>query len=104
MLRAYEDASAIFLSGDRHVAGFYERDIGLMTPLLGFTSSSLNNPIPFPNRYGTLAERGPHRLGDLYGEANFGSLDIDWKAGVVELSLHDASGVVVPTLRRNLSP
>ncbi|EED33300.1 phosphodiesterase/alkaline phosphatase D [gamma proteobacterium NOR5-3] len=94
LLRTYDDAPVLLLSGDRHVAGFYERDIGLQRPLLEFTSSSLNNPISFPNRHNTLSEQGPYRLGDLYGESNFGSLDIDWKAGVVELSLHDASGAV----------
>lgn len=103
MLRDYDDAPVIVLSGDRHVAAFYERDIGLRAPLLEFTSSSLNNPISFPNRYSTLAEAGPHRLGDPYGDANFGSLSIDWKAGVVELVLHDASGAVVQRLLRNLS-
>lgn len=103
MLRAYDDAPVIVLSGDRHVAGFYERDIGLRTPLLEFTSSALNNPVSFPNRYKTLAEAGPYRLGELYGEANFGSLDIDWKAGVVELILHDTSGAVVRKLLHNLS-
>ncbi|WP_407349082.1 alkaline phosphatase D family protein [Congregibacter variabilis] len=103
MLRAYDDAPVIVLSGDRHVAGFYEREIGLRTPLVEFTSSSLNNPVSFPDRYATLAEEGPQRLGELYGDANFGSLQIDWKAGVVELLLHDASGAVVQRLLRNLS-
>ncbi|WP_439108150.1 alkaline phosphatase D family protein [Congregibacter sp.] len=103
LLRAHDTAPVVVLSGDRHVAGFYERDIGLMTPLVEFTSSALNNPISIPNRYNTLAEAGPYRLGDLYGEANFGSLDIDWKAGVLELKLHDASGRVERTLLRNLS-
>ena len=45
----------------------------------------------------------PDRLGDLYGEANFGSLGINWKAGDVELVLHDASGAAVQRLLRNLS-
>ncbi|WOJ95521.1 alkaline phosphatase D family protein [Congregibacter brevis] len=103
VLRANDTAPVLLLSGDRHVAGFYERDIGTNTSLVEFTSSALNNPISFPNRYKTLEEDGPYRLGDLYGEANFGSLDIDWKAGVVELSLHDASGQVVRTLLRTLS-
>ncbi|MFK8042928.1 alkaline phosphatase D family protein [Congregibacter sp.] len=103
VLRANDTAPVLLLSGDRHVAGFYERDIGTHTSLVEFTSSALNNPISLPNRYNALAEDGPYRLGELYGEANFGSLDIDWKAGVVELSLHDANGLVVRTLLRALS-
>lgn len=103
LLRLNDTAPVVLLSGDRHVAGFYERDVGLSTPLVEFTSSALNNPISFPNRYKTLAEDGPHRLGALFGEANFGSVAIDWKAGVVELNLHDAHGAVVRTLLRNLS-
>lgn len=103
LLRAKDTAPVVLLSGDRHVAGFYERDVGLSTPLLEFTSSALNNPIAFPNRYKTLAEDGPHRLGPLFGEANFGSVAIDWKAGVIELNLHDARGAVVRTVLRNLS-
>ncbi|MDP5052316.1 MAG: alkaline phosphatase family protein [Congregibacter sp.] len=101
-LRQHDQAPVIVLSGDRHVAGFYERDIGLSTPLLEFTSSALNNPIPFPYLSNTLAEAGPFRLGDLYGKANFGAIEIDWQAGVVELSLRDASGTVVRSLLRNL--
>jgi len=104
LLRVNDTAPILLLSGDRHVAGFYERDIGLSVPLTEFTSSALNTPISFPHRYNTLAEEGPYRLGDLFGEANFGSVDIDWKAGMIELKLHNAQGTTVKTLLRSLSP
>ncbi|EAQ96384.1 alkaline phosphatase D family protein [Congregibacter litoralis] len=102
LLRQYDTAPVLFLSGDRHVAGFYERDIGLLNPLTEFTSSALNNPISIPNRYNTLAEEGPYRKGELYGDANFGSLDIDWKAGIAELNLHGADGRIVRSLLKPL--
>jgi alkaline phosphatase D len=104
LLRENNTAPVVLLSGDRHVAGFYQRDIGLQEPLLEFTSSALNNTIPFPYRRNTLAESGPARLGDLYGEANFGSLTIDWAAKELTLTLHNANGEAERTLTRSLKP
>jgi alkaline phosphatase D len=102
LLKHAAAAPVIILSGDRHVAGFYEQDIGSSETLLEFTSSSLNNTISFPNRQRTLDEAGPRRLGALYGEANFGSLQFDWNTRVVQLSLHDAEGAIVRQLQRSL--
>jgi len=48
LLRANASAPTYVLSGDRHVAGFYEEDIGLDAPLLEFTSSPLNNTMSTP--------------------------------------------------------
>jgi alkaline phosphatase D len=95
LLREHDAVPTLLLSGDRHVAGFYRLDIGARAPLLEFTSSALNNTIPFPYRRATLAEAGPNRLGDLFGEANFGTLDIDWNSAQVALLLQDAAGAVV---------
>lgn len=98
LLRRYGDTPALLLSGDRHVAGFYEHDIGLGQPLLEFTSSALNNDIPMPYRRNTLAEPGPRRLGALYGDPNFGLLEIDWEREVVRLLLKDRDGGTVREL------
>lgn len=98
LLRQHDDVPVLLLSGDRHVAGFYERDIGLRAPLLEFTSSALNNTIGFPYRRLTMAEDGPSRLGELEGQANFGTLDIDWQAGAVELAIRDDRGAVLRSL------
>jgi alkaline phosphatase D len=103
-LRAADDSPLIILSGDRHVAGFYERDIGRRVPLLEFTSSALNNTIPFPYRSRTLAEAGPKRRGDLFGEANFGGLLIDWESRRLTLELRDADGMLVRSEVRDLNP
>jgi alkaline phosphatase D len=102
LLRAADAAPVLLLSGDRHVAGFYEQDIGRSEPLLEFTSSALNNTIPMQYRRNTLAEAGPNRLGDLYGEANFGGLVFDWQGGRLRLELRDADGTLVRRLERPL--
>jgi len=102
LLRAADGTPVLLLSGDRHVAGFYQQDIGLAEPLLEFTSSALNNTIPMRYRRHTLAEDGPNRLGDLYGEANFGGVVFDWQRGRVLLELRDADGTLVRSLERKL--
>lgn len=104
LLRAADETPIMLLSGDRHVAGFYERDIGRAEPLLEFTSSALNNTIPMKYRGNTLAEAGPNRLGDLYGEANFGGLVFDWQGRRLRLELRDADGTLVRSLERPLPP
>ena len=95
LIRANSDVPTYLLSGDRHVAGFYEEDIGLQAPLLEFTSSALNNTIPFPWRRSTLGEDCPKRLGSLYGESNFGTVDIDWELGRITFSLRSREGEVI---------
>ncbi|MEO1081414.1 MAG: alkaline phosphatase D family protein [Pseudomonadota bacterium] len=94
-LRAADRTPLLLLSGDRHVAGFYRLDIGRDRPLLEFTSSALNNPITMAHRNNTLAEAGPYRLGEMYGESNFGGLLIDWENGSVSLELLSADGELV---------
>ncbi len=102
LLRTHDHSTTIVLSGDRHVAGFYQYDAGLKEPLLEFTSSALNNTIGFPYRRLTLAEDGPRRLGGLYGEANFGAVAIDWAARRVALQLFDRDGTLVREEQRML--
>lgn len=102
LLREQDHSPTIVLSGDRHVAGFYEMDVGLHEPLLEFTSSALNNTIAFPYRRLTLGEEGIHRLGDLYGEANVGAVAIDWERRVVTLRLHGRDGAVIREEQRSL--
>jgi alkaline phosphatase D len=103
LLRSHDHAPTLLLSGDRHVSGFYELDIGTASPLLEFTASPLNNTIPEPYRASTLAEDGPNRLGELYGEANFGIIDIDWPRRMLAMSIRDSDGVTVRTLERAFS-
>ena len=42
--------------------------------------------------YAAAREAGPLRLGEIYGGENFGTLDIDWWAGRVTLSVRAVNG------------
>ena len=75
----------VFLSGDRHVGGLYHRP-GAPDGLYEITSSGLNMSYP------AAREAGPLRLGQVYGAANFGTIDIDWWAGRVTLSVRALNG------------
>jgi alkaline phosphatase D len=80
-------SGVILLSGDRHVGGLYRRPAGAGgSDLHEITSSGLNMSYP------AASEAGPLRLGALYGAANFGTIDIDWWAGEVTLSVRAANG------------
>jgi len=71
----------ILLSGDRHAGALYRLDEGVPYPLYEITSSGLNM------FYAAAREPGPLRLGAVYGRENFGTIDIDWWAGEVTLSV-----------------
>jgi alkaline phosphatase D len=75
----------IFLSGDRHVGGLYRR-AGAPYALYEITSSGLNM------FYAAAREAGPLRLGQVYGRENFGTIDIDWWAGRLTLSVRALNG------------
>lgn len=77
--------NVVFLSGDRHVGGLYHRP-GKPYGLYEITSSGLNMS------YAAAREPGPLRLGQVYGAPNFGTIDVDWWAGRVTLSVRAANG------------
>jgi alkaline phosphatase D len=79
----------IFLSGDRHIGGIYVETRGTPYPLYEMTSSGLTHSWESAN------ETARNRIGGLYGGKHFGSIDIDWPAGHVTLSLVDLAGAVV---------
>ena len=79
----------VFLSGDRHIGALYRETSGVPYPLLDGTASGINQVFP-GNR-----EAGPNRLGAVYGAANLGTIDIDWWAGTVAVSLRNEAGEVV---------
>ena len=87
----------IMLSGDRHSAALYRKDGVVDYPLYEATSSSLNLPgAIWRARSGdTYMEPDPNRLGDMFYEANYGVVDIDWAADRVTLSIRDENGVSV---------
>ena len=79
----------VFLSGDRHIGALYRESSGVPYPLLDATASGINQVFP-GNR-----EAGPNRLGAVYGAANFGTIDVDWWAGTVAVSLRNEAGEAV---------
>ena len=85
----------IFLSGDRHVGGLYRQGDRVPYPLYEITSSGLNMTYP------AVREAGPLRLGAVYGRENFGTIDVDWWAGEVALSVRALNGEPV---RRAMVP
>jgi alkaline phosphatase D len=76
----------ILLSGDRHVGGLYHEPAAAPYGLYEITSSGLNMTYP------AATEAGPLRLGAVYGAANFGTIDIDWWAAEVSLSIRAMHG------------
>ena len=82
------------LSGDRHSAALYRRDLGDGASLFELTSSSINLPASVwrAEREETRIEDGPYRLGTMIYEANYGVLDIDWDAGTLTASINGADG------------
>lgn len=86
--------NALFLSGDRHAAGFYKAEVkGLAKPLWDFTSSSLN--LSFGKGDNGEREPDPARTGGFWAIPNFGQIDIDWNAKKVRLSLRRDDGSLI---------
>jgi alkaline phosphatase D len=81
-------AGVIFLSGDRHVGALYRR-AGAPYDLYEITSSGINMT------FAANRDVGPRRLGAVYGAENFGTIDIDWWAGEVRLTVRSMNGAAV---------
>ena len=76
----------VFLSGDRHIGALYREASAMPYPFYEMTSSGITHP------WKNASEAGPNRLGELFTELHFGSIDIDWPARSVRLSLKDVAG------------
>lgn len=83
----------VFLSGDRHVGALYRQAGGTPYPLFEMTSSGMTHP------WREAAEAGPNRLGALFTDFHYGTVDIDWAAGALSLSLRDIGGKPQRTVR-----
>ncbi|MFM1813356.1 MAG: hypothetical protein RLZ98_51 [Pseudomonadota bacterium] len=79
----------LLLSGDRHRAAIYRNDRAAPYPLYEATSSSLNRAFANPK------ESGPYQLEPMYGETNFGMLEINWAAGTVSITIRGENGDIV---------
>jgi alkaline phosphatase D len=77
----------VLLSGDRHVGALYRQAAGAPYPLYEMTSSGMTHP------WRDAAEAGPNRIGDLFTELHYGTIDIDWEAASLSLRLRDVAGV-----------
>ena len=76
----------VFLSGDRHIGALYTETRATPYPLHEMTSSGITHT------WRTAAEAGPNRNGDLFTGLHYGTVDIDWSAAVLSLSIRDAGG------------
>ena len=83
----------ILLSGDRHVGALYQRRAGVPYALYEITASGINMS------HAANREPGPLRLGAVYGAPNFGTVDVDWWAGAVRLSVRGMNGEPVRQVR-----
>lgn len=89
LIRTTGAGNVILLSGDRHFGALYKQTEGVPYPLYEITSSGLTQVYPGVN------ETSPTRLGAPYGAVNFGTIDIDWWAGNLTLSLRSMNGEAV---------
>ena len=90
LIRTTQAENLIIVSGDRHAAEILrmpETNTGVKYPLHELVSSSLNAG------FGLGTEPNRFRLGERFGEVNYGTIEIDWGSGedaVVRLGLKNA--------------
>ena len=97
LIRDTRAGGVIFLSGDRHIGALYREASATPYPLYEMTSSGITHP------WKTASEAGPNRLGALFTDLHFGSVDIDWASRSVRLSLKDLGGAELRSQRIKLS-
>jgi alkaline phosphatase D len=86
----------VLLSGDRHFGAIYRSSDRVPYPLYEITSSGLTHS------FLSADERDEARVGPLYGGLNFGTVDIDWWAESVTLSVRSLNGEPVRQQRIDL--
>ena len=79
----------VIVSGDRHVGALYRLGEDVPYDLYEITASGLNMA------YARNRDIGPLRLGAVYGQDNFGTIDVDWRKGEVTLAVRDMEGLAV---------
>ncbi len=94
LLAAKKANNAILLTGDRHAGAFYKTTLpGGNAPLWEVTASSLN--FAFGKGDDRAREPDPARVGGFWGIPNFSTIDIDWAAKAVKISLRKDDGSVI---------
>lgn len=86
LIAAIGARGVVLVSGDRHIGALYRLSQGAPYPLYEITASGLNMA------YAHNKDIGPLRLGEVYGGDNFGTIEIDWRAGEVTLAIRDLAG------------
>jgi alkaline phosphatase D len=86
LVRRTQANGVVFLSGDRHIGAIYRESQGAPYPLYEITASGNTHP------WATAREAGPNRVTELFTELHFGSVEIDWAARALELSIKDIRG------------
>jgi alkaline phosphatase D len=76
----------VLLSGDRHIGAIYRETNRTPYPLYEITASGITHP------WASAKEAGPNRITELFTELHFGSIEVDWAARTVELSIKDIRG------------
>lgn len=92
LLTKTQAKNTILVSGDRHAAYLYKKDVEGLGSIHEMTTSSINSiyaKTPIPDEYDA------NQIGDGYAFANYGSIDVDWEKSAVELSILDEAGDVV---------
>lgn len=83
----------VAISGDRHRAAVYRRDLGGRV-FAEITSSALN--LPSPPQQDDAGD--PVRMGPMFKPENFGLIEIDWRARRLAGTLRDVDGRTVATV------
>lgn len=76
----------LFLSGDRHIGALYRERSAVPYPMYEMTSSGITHP------WRAAAEAGPNRLGELFTEYHYGTVEIDWEGAALSLAIRDIDG------------
>jgi alkaline phosphatase D len=87
----------VVVSGDRHIGALYQLSENVPYDLYEITSSGLNMA------YAHNRDIGPLRLGEVYGQDNFGTIDIDWQAGEITLAVRGMDGLAVRSVTISLA-
>lgn len=91
--------NVILLSGDRHLANFYQYQPAKGPTVTEFTSSSMNLPITGKTREEFKQRREPFEHGQAVFDANFGLIKILWPDKAVVMEIRNDKNSVVRSLR-----
>jgi len=89
LLKKTGASNTVFVSGDRHTAYLYKKEISGVGEVRELTASSVNSVFA---KDPVSDEVDSHQLGKGYTFENYGMIDIDWANKTVGLSVHGQDG------------